>query len=271
MEWFGDYKKLFAERPTFFESAKIDNLGSAPAEQVMNHLRPKYWFSGHMHIKYSAVVEHKDNTAEDLFKALAISDEFRAQLPGSMFGAASRKKKHAPESSPPDITNTVTHFLALDKPGPDREFLELLDVNSSCKVGDTSTKSYMQKTPEGKFALHYDEEWLSIMRSSGDSLAAGETSLDIALGKSDAPPTNVALQSLRWIQTNITAKGLLKIPENFKKHAPIYDPNDKANANEQPCEFPNSQTEEFCKMLQIRNQFSVDVDVTEVDNDIVFE
>ncbi|KAF2794581.1 hypothetical protein K505DRAFT_303761 [Melanomma pulvis-pyrius CBS 109.77] len=271
VEWFGDYKRLFADRPTFFESAKIDNLGSAPAEQVMNHLRPKYWFSGHMHIKYSAVVEHKDNTVEDSFKALAISDELRAQLPGSMFGAAFRKKKSAPKTSPPDITNIVTHFLALDKPGPDREFLELLEVNSSLKAGDTSTNTYMQKTPEGKFTLHYDEEWLSIIRSSGDILAAGDTSLDIALGKSDVPPPNAALQSLRWIQTNITAKGLLKIPENFEKHAPIYDPNDKANANEQPCEFPNSQTGEFCKMLQIRNQFSVDEDVTEIDNDIVFE
>lgn len=271
VEWFGDYKKLFADQPRFFESAKIDNLGSAPAEQVMNFLRPKHWFSGHMHVKYSAVVEHKSNMVEDVFKDLAISDELRAQLPISMFGAASRKKNSAPKSSPPDITNTVTHFLALDKPGENREFLELLDVNLCSNVAHSSAKPYMQKTPEGKFTLHYDEEWLSIIRSSGDGPIAGDVSLDIGLEKSDAACTSKVLQNLRWIQTNITAKGLLKIPENFEKHAPIYDPNKKIKANEQPSEYPNSQTGSFCKMLQIQNAFSVDEDVIEADDYIVFE
>jgi lariat debranching enzyme len=262
VEWYGDYKKLFADRPGFFESAKIDNLGSAPAEQVMNHLRPKYWFSGHMHIKYSAVVEHKGNMVEDIFKDLAISDELRDQLQKSMFRTAPRKKKSALKSSPPDITNTVTQFLALDKPGPNLEFLELLEVDSCFNDGDASTKPWMQKTPEGKFTLHYDEEWLSIIRSSSDDPVTEDKFLEIALGKSDAACTNTVLQNLHWIQTNITAKGLLKIPENFEKHAPIHDPNDTAKANEQPCKFPNSQTEEFCMMLQIRNKFSVGEDVT---------
>ena len=126
VEWFGDYKKLFADRPSFFESAKIDGLGSVPAEQIMNFLRPKYWFSGHMHVKYSAIVEHTGNIVEISLKDLSASDEVRAQLPKSMLGAASRKKKSGPRYSPPDITNTLTRFLALDKPGPNHEFFELL-------------------------------------------------------------------------------------------------------------------------------------------------
>jgi hypothetical protein len=59
MEWFGDYEKLFVDRPSFLESAITDNLGSAPAEEVKKFLRPRYWFSGHMHVKYSAVVEQR--------------------------------------------------------------------------------------------------------------------------------------------------------------------------------------------------------------------
>jgi len=270
VEWFGDYNKLFADRPAFFESVKTDNLGSAPAEQVMNHLRPTHWFSGHMHIKYSAVVEHKDNIVEDIFQDLAISDELRAQLPKSLFRTAPRKKKGA-KSPPPHITNTVTNFLALDKPSPNSEFLELLEVNPCCNAEDDSIRPYMQKTLEGKFALHYDEEWLSIIRSSSDSLEAECTSLDPTLGKSDAASANSISEHLHWIQANVTAKGLLKIPENFSRHAPIYDPSDKANANEQPREYPNSQTEEFCKMLQIRDKFSVGRGVAEDDGYVVFE
>ncbi|PGH30090.1 hypothetical protein GX50_07152 [[Emmonsia] crescens] len=68
VEWFGDYKKLFRERRHFFESAKSDNLGSPPAEQLLNHLRPAYWFLGYMHIKYSATVKHASNiTIDDMF------------------------------------------------------------------------------------------------------------------------------------------------------------------------------------------------------------
>lgn len=264
VEWFGDYKKLFADRPNFFESVRVDNLGSPPAEQVMNLLRPKYWFSGHMHIKYSAVVEHEDTIAEDIFKDLTISDELRAQLPKSMFRAASRKKIGAPMPLPPDITNRVTHFLALDKPGPNSEFLEVLEVDSCYGAGDISTIPYMQKTHEGKYALHYDEEWLAIVRSSGPA------SLHSASQASNAARRSTVLDNLTWVQKNITAKDLLKIPDNFEKHAPIYDSSIKVKANEQPCEFPNSQTEIFCKMLHIPDLFSVSEDRTEIYDHIVF-
>ncbi|KAH7355792.1 lariat debranching enzyme, C-terminal domain-containing protein [Pyrenochaeta sp. MPI-SDFR-AT-0127] len=259
VEWFGDYQKLFTDRPSFLESAKMDHLGSAPAEQVMNLLRPKYWFSGHMHVKYSAVVQHKRHVVEDIFKDLALSDELLAQLPKSMFRASPKEKKSASKSIPPNIKNTVTHFLALDKPGLNREFLELLEVDSCSNDGNISTKPYMQRTPEGKFALHYDEEWLSILRSCDKAPFIENASAD------------EELENLHWIETNISAKGLLKVPENFEKHAPIYDPEDKVDANEQPCEFPNVQTEEFCRMLQIQNEFSVVENGMEGDDYIVFE
>src|SRR5262249_17735708 len=139
---------------------------------------PTNWFSGHMHVKYSAIREHEGDTIEDAFKDLAISDELRAQLPNSMFRAASSNIKGAPKSPPPDITNTVTHFLALDKPGGSREFLELAEIKLCSDVGDDSADPYLQKTPEGKFTLHYDEEWLSITRSFADRLMVKYVSLN---------------------------------------------------------------------------------------------
>ena len=265
MEWFGDYKKLFADRPTFFESVKADNLGSPPAEQLMNLLRPKYWFSGHMHVKYSAIVEHKETITEDIFKDMTIPDEVRAQLPKSMFRASSRKRSGAAITAPKDITNDVTHFLALDKPGPDRAFLEFLDIDPCSGADDKSIAPYIQKTPRGKYALHYDEEWLAITRSSG------HVSTDTSPETSIVAKESTILQNLSWVQTNITAKGVLKIPENFERHAPIYDPSVKGKASEQPCEFPNSQTKLFCKMLEIPDLFSDIEDRTEVGDYIVFE
>lgn len=256
VEWFGDYKKLFVDRPTFFDSAKIDNLGSAPAEQVLTTLKPRHWFSGHMHVKFSAVVEHTENTADDIFKDLTISDEYRAQLPKSMFKAAFPKNKSTAKSLSSNITNTVTQFLALDKPGPGREFLELVEIEPPHDTGDIGTGPYMEKTSDDKYVLYYDEEWLAVLRSSGNS-----NSIDAAQPDS----------GLDWIQENITSKGLLKIPENFEKHGPTYDPSDKDKASEQPEAYPNSQTEAFCKTLQITNKFSVGEKETVEGDFIVFE
>ncbi|PSN71759.1 hypothetical protein BS50DRAFT_466231, partial [Corynespora cassiicola Philippines] len=246
VEWFGDYQNLFEERPHFYESAKRDNLGSAPAEKVMDRLRPTHWFSGHMHIRFTAAVEHKGHAHGEKLKDLKIPREVRDQLPDTMFRSvnASKETKKALKFPAPDITNNVTHFLALDKPGPNSEFLELLQVDWTGKAPDASTSPYMEKTSSGKFALHYDEEWLSILRSSDRDPSLEDLNLEEA--SMDADP------HLSWIQTHITSKGLLKIPSNFSRHAKTHIPG-ILNPLEQPKSYPNAQTETFCTMLDLPN------------------
>lgn len=242
VEWFGDHAALFAARPPFFTSAKIDNLGSPAGEQVLSFLRPRYWFAGHMHVRFSAEVRHSDDTSGDIFRQVPVSEAVRAQLPKSMFRAPFVTKGRVMTLPPPEITNTVTQFLALDKPGPDRDFLELLEISPAVDASDDSITPYTQKTPEGKFSLHYDEEWLSIIRAAYDK------------GKSKD-------EHVQWIKTSITAQNLLKIPENFARHAPIYDPDDSMQWNGQPPEYPNSQTEAFRAMLQLQDDDASDNDV----------
>lgn len=254
IEYHGECEKLFAERPHFLKSARTDNLGSEPAEQVLNHLRPRFWFSGHMHIKFRAKIEHNDEAKADFFQNLAVPIEVQRQLPRPI------RTWKKPRNRPPGITNTTTHFLALDKPGPDGEFLELLEIDSCWDVNDPLVAPYLPQTPDEKFALHYDEEWLSILRTT-DGTAETSTAGASLQDRAD--------EGRSYVRANVTAKGLLRIPDNFQAHAPVYEGLDTIHGEEQPCEYPNSQTEALCELLGIDTSRSDEPD--SVDDFVVFE
>ncbi|KAG8157441.1 hypothetical protein KVR01_012825 [Diaporthe batatas] len=246
VEYFGDCETLFAERPHFLKSAMADNLGSEPAEQVLNHLRPRFWFSGHMHARFRATVEHDRDAKGDFFQGLPVPTELQQQLPRAV------RTWKKPRGRPPGITNTTTHFLALDKPGPDDgEFLELLEIESCWDVDDPAVAPYLPKTPGERFSLHYDEEWLAIVRATDGTAEMSGPSLVGHMGPADAARRDDADEARSYVRENVTAKGLLRIPDNFKAHAPKYEGPDTAHSDEQPCEFPNSQTEAFCELLGI--------------------
>ncbi|KPM38522.1 hypothetical protein AK830_g8066 [Neonectria ditissima] len=251
VELFGDYASLFAAKPYFLDSAKIDKLGSKPASEVMNHLRPSYWFSGHMHIRFTAVVEYKDGLSLlDTAKALPVSDNIKASLP--VF-----KRKYALSSSselPPTPvgSQSKTEFLGLDKAGAyPRLFMELKELQLPTR-SNAEIARYSSRNEDGKFSLYYDEEWLAITRASlnGVRVADAET-------ESVPPPSQKDLaaslpQQHVWVKDNIVDRNLLKIPENFKLHAPVHNPVVPATL-EQPPEYPNQQTACFTELLQIPN------------------
>jgi lariat debranching enzyme len=58
IEWLGDWKALFAKKDLFEADARAGTLGSSAGKYVLDRLRPPYWFSAHLHCKFSAIVNH---------------------------------------------------------------------------------------------------------------------------------------------------------------------------------------------------------------------
>lgn len=55
---YGDVEALVRRKPHFQGEIDTGTLGSPPASDVLYKLKPKYWFSAHLHVKFSAVVGH---------------------------------------------------------------------------------------------------------------------------------------------------------------------------------------------------------------------
>lgn len=60
----GDKKELMQRKKHFIKDIQSGALGSPPLKWLLNHLQPKYWFSAHMHVKFSAQYKHKESQRE---------------------------------------------------------------------------------------------------------------------------------------------------------------------------------------------------------------
>ncbi|PHH69263.1 hypothetical protein CDD80_6871 [Ophiocordyceps camponoti-rufipedis] len=64
IEKYGNTEELFAKKPDFRRESAEGKLGNLGAQYIMDRLRPYYWFSAHLHVKFAAIRRYDKGEGE---------------------------------------------------------------------------------------------------------------------------------------------------------------------------------------------------------------
>ena len=105
------------------------------------------------------------------------------------------------------------------------------------------------------FELHYDEEWLTILKKTNDLFSITETCIRLPKRGIDADYDRSASQEdLEVMRADWDFD--LSIPRNFKITVDVYDP--REHWKNRPVEMlRNPQNTEFCERMQLVDPFTV--------------
>ncbi|CAG0897551.1 unnamed protein product [Cyprideis torosa] len=67
---YGNWEQLCRFKPHFIQEIQTNSLGSPPLEELLHTMKPRHWFAGHLHCKFTAEVKHDDSGKSTKFLAL---------------------------------------------------------------------------------------------------------------------------------------------------------------------------------------------------------
>lgn len=214
VEHYGDIRTLLKIKPFFRQDIDSQQLGNDLHRHVLSALRPAYWFAGHLHVKYKARVH--------------FPPESNAAFPGS--------KRNPTHANLPNF-GQASEFLALDKCLPRRPYLTMIDLP-------------FESIPSSDSDLHYDPEWLTILKISV------ERRLD--QGSFFSHPPHLHQNGIADPEFDVRLKEVVdsfgkdfRVPLNFAHTDPVVpgqsDPDPRREKT-----YVNDQTKQFCWRLGIR-------------------
>ncbi|KAJ2669942.1 lariat debranching enzyme [Coemansia sp. RSA 1085] len=241
IERYGDTEGLLKKKPFFKKEVDCGDLGSPVNAMLLERLRPAWWLSAHLHVRFTAKVDANESIfpegwagvaprSTDTAEAnpantdeIAISDdEFAFSEPsnGTQVAAPDAKNSTAMPTKADNVCRGPTQFLALDKCLPRRQFLEIIEVEAPDNAADKELK------------LEYDPEWLAILRLCHPYMPLDEAPFDPpASGATPLFSDELVNKEMDWVMKNIFADGPKYIPENFVPVAPVPPPGTPDTAN----------------------------------------
>ncbi|KAG0143615.1 hypothetical protein CROQUDRAFT_48625, partial [Cronartium quercuum f. sp. fusiforme G11] len=255
IEQFGDTAQLIRAKPFFKDEIASNTLGSPPLMEILEVVKPSYWFSAHLHVKFAALVRHPQqgkllNPTQGHGETSSVlnPDELHIDVDISSAETFTPKSLDANASVPV----RMTRFLALDKCMPRKDFLQIIDIpleesNRERAIGIA--------TGNPGVALHFDPHWLAITRAFHSQLPLSKYE-NQRLPINPVTAQEMVDNELRWVETTLAGSSLkIDDVQQFTKTAPgLGDPG--GDDPGQPFWYTNPQTIAFTKFLQIENKIN---------------
>lgn len=267
----GNVSQLLRHKPFFKTDISTGKLGSPLAWEALKYLKPRYWFSLHLHTRFTALVKHQPKAkrttsprTETLVQAknsdeiyldmenLEDTPEINVELSGPAESPASgntvpptavselavqtdSSAKEKQDSAFCIEDNDETYFLALDKCLPRRRFLEIMSIK--CRTNHPWALSRR---------LFYDSRALAIQKVVENFATTLQFSGLTMNDFTDSESLENLLQELgeEIDREEQNYKEPILIPFNFEKVAPCLGETDGDLRY-----WPNPQTREFCNMI----------------------
>lgn len=263
IEHHGDLDGLLRKKPFFREDIQKNELGSPAGNEILLQLKPRHWFAAHLHVQFEATVNHDKDGA----KTADAESASPIQLTPSQVITASQSPKPAPASQaedslateeaagqkepettnffaaesrdpcgPPDLTEQMTKFLALDKCLPRKPYLSIIHVPVD---GGVATLG------EAEAKLEYDLEWLTILRKTHEWTCTDTGATPVAVSEDE-------------LEETMKRVGSCTIPENFSPNTRTLLTSASTERIPHPLPPPlpqqgNPQTDAFLEMLGLQH------------------
>lgn len=276
IEQWGDTAHLIKTKPYFKQEIETKTLGSPPLLELLKVLRPKYWFSAHLHVKFAALYPHHTEQAARKQKPLSANPEsIEIDLDSDQEEEVSNHTTQTPVTPEAEAAEQVTRFLALHKCIPNADFLQFLDVAAPQDKELEARKAVAEHRVMPTF--RYNKRWLAITKALHPFFSTADQQPPLPA----EDDSTLVDEAMKWVEdtyrTSTRSQGKRKqddldglsvaAPEadgsaldihavqQFVRTAPApYEPGGMLTG--QPAWYTNPQTESFCHFLGIENKIN---------------
>ncbi|KAI5956895.1 DBR1 [Candida jiufengensis] len=227
IEKFGNKESLLKRKPFFEEDIDKGELGSPLNEILIHHLKPRYWFSGHLHVKFEANINH-DEKSKQLPKKTINKNEIDLDMDDDEEAEEENVTKKLKTGQ-----NNDTIFVALDKVGNKRKFIEIIDIE---------IKKHHPSLNSDK--CYYDKRSIAINKIIESKFTKSNLSPQSTLRNQDSLKKFIPLIQEEMSKLEKLDDDEFMIPENFEIIAPV-------DFSEDLKYFPSNQTEVYCEKFNM--------------------